>query len=100
MPEMPEKREKPESVTAIRAAEKRRSSAAVRCGACHSNVASGEEELASLQSTTATSSCFVGLVEKRGTSGGSVRERGVASIKFPVVEGKRRNEEAISAGER
>ena len=65
MPEMPEKREKPESVTAMWAAEKRRSLAAVRCGACHSNVAGGEEELGSLQSTTATSSFFVGLVEKR-----------------------------------
>ena len=73
------------SVTAIWVAEKRRSSAAVRCGAwwsCHSNVAGGEEQLVSLQLTTATSSCFVGLV------------------KFPGVEGKRRNEKAISAGQR
>ena len=38
--------------------------------------------------------------EETGTSEDSVRERGVGGIKFPMVEGKRRNEKAIGAGVR
>ena len=61
-------------------------------------MAGGEEELVSLQLMTATSSCFFWAREETGASGDPVRERGVASIKFPMVGAKRRNEKAISAG--